>query len=73
MSGLAQSADTTLSSIIDSTDGVNLKTLSALTGFPVDLIKKELLLNDGSNGETELSLQELRELMLRYLDSTFIF
>ncbi|MBT3585010.1 MAG: hypothetical protein HN509_08890 [Halobacteriovoraceae bacterium] len=44
---------------------VPLESLSELTGFPIEFIKKELLL-----GEQELSLAELRGHMLRYLDET---
>ena len=44
---------------------VPLSSLSELTGFPVEFIKKELLLN----GE-ELSMAELRTSMISYLEST---
>ena len=44
---------------------VPLSSLSELTGFPVDFIKKELLLE----GE-ELSMAELRTSMISYLEST---
>ncbi len=43
---------------------IPLDSLSSLTGFPVDFIKKELLLE-----EDQLSLAELRRSMLSYLES----
>lgn len=46
---------------------VSIKELSDLTGFPADFIKRELLLND----DQDLSLDELRKKVLRYLDSNF--
>jgi hypothetical protein len=48
-------------------DVVTLGTLSELTGFPVDYIKRELLLSD----ENELSMVELRAKVMQYLDSSF--
>ena len=48
---------------------VSLGNLSELTGFPVDYIKRELLL-DGENVD-ELTLEELRKKVLAYLDSNF--
>lgn len=54
----------------ESKEEVNLSTLSDLTGFPVDFIKKELMLDgDASN---EMALQELRSKMLNYLDRTMM-
>jgi len=44
---------------------VSLSSLSELTGFPVDFIKKELLLE-----KEPLSLNELRTSMMAYLEST---
>jgi hypothetical protein len=46
---------------------VSLNKLAELTGFPVDFIKRELLLSDDST----LSVEELREKVLGYLDSNF--
>ncbi|MBH47524.1 MAG: hypothetical protein CME71_05090 [Halobacteriovorax sp.] len=43
---------------------IPLDSLSSMTGFPVDFIKKELLLE-----EDQLSLAELRRSMLTYLES----
>jgi hypothetical protein len=52
----------------DSTEtGVSLGALSEMTGFPVDYIKRELLLD----GESDLSVEELRKRVLAYLDSNF--
>ena len=48
---------------------VSLGTLAELTGFPVDYIKRELLLE----GETieGLSVEDLRAKVLAYLNSNF--
>ncbi len=43
---------------------IPLDSLSKLTGFPVDFIKKELLLDDD-----QLSLAELRKSMLAYMET----
>lgn len=43
---------------------IPLDSLSTLTGFPVEFIKKELLLEDD-----QLSLAELRRSMLTYLET----
>jgi hypothetical protein len=43
---------------------IPLNSLSNLTGFPVDFIKKELLLEDD-----QLSLAELRRSMLAYIEN----
>ncbi len=51
----------------DSSDAVSLGGLSELTGFPVDYIKRELLLEDDQN----LSVEELRLKVLAYLGSNF--
>ena len=48
---------------------VSLATLSKLTGFPMDYIKRELLL-DGEE-EAVLNVEELRTKVLAYLDSKF--
>lgn len=44
---------------------VSLSSLSKLTGFPVDFIKKELALENDT-----LSMKELRKSMLVFLQST---
>lgn len=47
--------------------GVSLASLSEMTGFPVEYIKRELFLDDGS----DLSVEELRAKVLAYLSSNF--
>jgi hypothetical protein len=44
---------------------VNLASLSEMTGFPVDFIKSELLVQ-----ENEMTLSELRASMTTYLEKT---
>lgn len=44
---------------------VPLESLSELTGFPVEFIKKELLLD-----EENVSMNDLRQSIVRYLEST---
>ena len=46
---------------------VTVQTLSEISGVPLDYIKKELLIDEG----TEVSLDELRQVMLKHLDTTF--
>lgn len=48
---------------------VSLGSLAELTGFPVDYIKKELLLDGKMEGE--MTVEELRMKVLAYLDSNF--
>jgi hypothetical protein len=48
---------------------VDLKAFAEMTGFPVELIKKELLEDENTD---ELSLEELRAAMVSYLDSTMM-
>jgi hypothetical protein len=50
---------------VEGTQKVPLESLSELTGFPVEFIKKELLLD----GET-LSMNDLRKSMAVYLENT---
>ena len=47
------------------TERVSVSTLSKLTGFPLEFIKKELLIQ-----EDTLSMGELRESMLQYLSKS---
>ena len=49
---------------VDEDESIPLESLSHLTGFPVDFIKKELLITT-----PECSLKELRKLMVSYLQS----
>jgi hypothetical protein len=46
---------------------ISLEKLAELTGFPVEFIKRELLLD----GEMDLSVEELRSKVLSYLDTNF--
>ncbi len=48
---------------------VSLGTLAELTGFPVDYIKRELLLDGDS--DSVMNMDELREKVLSYLDTNF--
>lgn len=49
---------------------VDLRSLSSLTGFPVEFIKKELF---GEESEIQsIRLSRLRELMLKYLDKSLL-
>lgn len=50
---------------IDGKEMVDFNQLSDLTGFPVDFIKQELLLEEGN-----VSMDDLRSSMLKYLDAT---
>lgn len=47
----------------------SLAELSKLTGFPIKMIKDELLLSHDEN--QEVSLSELREAMLKFIDQSF--
>lgn len=51
------------SSESDSETEVSLGSLSEMTGFPVDYIKRELILSD----DNDLSVEELRAKVLAYL------
>ena len=48
---------------------VSLGALAELTGFPVDYIKRELLLGDET--KEDMTIDELRKKVLAYLDSSF--
>jgi hypothetical protein len=54
------------SSKADSETEVSLGSLVEMTGFPIDYIKRELVLSD----DNDLSVEELRKRVLAYL-STF--
>lgn len=45
---------------------VSISSLSDMTGFPEDFIKRELLLED----DRQISMHELRQSVLRYLEDT---
>ena len=52
--------------IDDRQEKIQMSSLSSLTGFPVDYIKKELVLE-----EEEVTLEQLREHMMVFLNSNF--
>ena len=52
--------------IDDDQEKIPMSSLSNLTGFPVDYIKKELVLD-----EEEVTLEQLREHMMVFLNSNF--
>jgi hypothetical protein len=51
---------------------VNLSEFASMVGFPVELIKKELFESGDSSKkeQDQISMDELRQVMLKYLDST---
>ncbi len=51
---------------------VNLNEFASMVGFPVELIKKELFESGSSEDKNkeEISMGELSEIMLKYLDNT---
>ncbi len=49
---------------------VSLDELSKMTGFPVEMIEKELFV--GRTEDEEISLESLRAAMLNFIDSTLL-
>ena len=49
---------------------ISLESLSNLTGFPVEMIRKELFNSDLP--EEKVSLAELRKAMVSYIDATML-
>jgi hypothetical protein len=49
---------------------VSLDELSKMTGFPVEMIEKELFV--GRTEDEEISLETLRAAMLNFIDSTLL-
>jgi hypothetical protein len=49
---------------------VSLEVLAKMTGFPVELIKEEIF--KGQKTDQEVSLDDLRNAMLSYIDSTML-
>jgi hypothetical protein len=47
---------------------VSLGEFSQVIGFPLELIKTELLLDENLNQESTISMNILRQAMLKYLD-----
>ena len=54
---------------VKSEEKVDLNSFAELTGFPVDLIKNELLMDQN---QEDINLDELREAMLQYLNKTMM-
>jgi len=54
---------------IDEGSKVSLEVLAKMTGFPIEIIKEELLAGTSDN---EISMDELRSAMLSYIDSTML-
>ena len=52
-------------------DKLFLSDITKITGFPLELIRKELLIEEGNSKDAEISMKELRSAMLGYLDKTF--
>ncbi len=48
---------------------VSLEVLAKMTGFPVEMIKEEILKD---HNDQEVSLEDLRSAMLSYIDSTML-
>jgi hypothetical protein len=53
----------------DESSKVSLDVLAKMTGFPVEIIKDELL---KGTTESEISMEDLRAAMLSYIDSTML-
>lgn len=51
---------------------VSLSSLSEMTGFPIELLKKELLLDGKTDPEEALPLNDLREAMVKFLNKTLV-
>ena len=49
---------------------VSLEVLAKMTGFPVEMIKEEIFRGQGT--DAEISLDDLRDAMLTYIDSTML-
>jgi hypothetical protein len=59
-----------MSDVTNESTSVNLSEFAEMTGFPVELVKKELMMD--RNSTEEVSLGELRTAMLKYLDSAML-
>lgn len=49
---------------------ISLEELSKMTGFPSEMIEKELF--TGQSADEEISLESLRAAMLNFIDSTLL-
>lgn len=58
----------TVNKDVNPASSINLIDLSEISGVPLDYIKSELLIND----ETEISLGDLRQRMLKHIDEVFL-
>jgi hypothetical protein len=54
----------------DTNKKVSLAALAEMTGFPIEMIEKELFL--GKKNDEGVSLEELRAAMLTFIDATLI-
>jgi hypothetical protein len=64
-----QTTQEAVNELTDKAEKVSLETLAKMTGFPVEMIKEEIF-----KGQTdqEVSLNELRQAMLNFIDSTIL-
>ncbi len=51
----------------EDTEKISLETLSQLTGFSSELIKRELLLDEAESNQ-DISLEKLREVILKFIN-----
>lgn len=51
---------------------ITLDSLSALTGFPVEMIKKELFEDTSIESTEEIPLAKLRSAMMSFIDQTML-
>jgi hypothetical protein len=58
------------SSQTESNQRLNWNQVAELTGFPIDFLKKELLIDENSLKE-DFSVDELRNIMLKLIDQEF--
>jgi len=55
-----------------SSETITLDSLSALTGFPVEMIKKELFDDTSIESTQEIPLAKLRSAMMSFIDETML-
>jgi hypothetical protein len=58
-------------SIVSASENFNMQALSDLTGFPIEMLQKELHLT-AEDIENGISLEILREKMLNYVDQVML-
>ena len=67
------SAHLNLDTLSDENDNVfTLATFAQMTGFPVELIKKELLLDEHIKDDEMIPMSVLREAMVSYLNKSML-